>query len=87
MWVWGIIDQLEMAEDGSGPASVRVVEQKTRYQPNTPGRCQKRTTALQIMIYRYVATFPRIILSFAFGWQDFGRNGNYVLVVMANRWT
>jgi hypothetical protein len=53
VWVWGIIDQLEMCD--SEAASVRVVEQKTRFQPSMPGYCQKRTTAVQTMIYRQAA--------------------------------
>lgn len=53
--MWGIIDQLEMTDEELGATSVRVVEQKTRFQPSMPGHCQKRTTAVQTMIYRQAA--------------------------------
>lgn len=51
-FVRGIVDQLSYDSLGE----VQVVEQKTRFQPSLPGICQKRTTALQMMIYRWWPT-------------------------------
>lgn len=52
-WIWGIVDQLEFGEDGR----VVIVEQKTRFQPSLPSHSQRRTTALQVMLYRCCITF------------------------------
>ena len=53
-WVSGVIDQLEINEEGL----IQISEQKTRFQPSLPSDSQKRTTALQVMIYRYPTCAP-----------------------------
>lgn len=49
LWVVGIIDQLEVSDDGK---ALILTDTKTRRSPRLPTMAQKRTTRLQMMLYR-----------------------------------
>ena len=53
----GIIDELSLGDSGE----IKVVEQKSRYQPSLPSECTKATYRLQLMTYRLLP-FPQPLL-------------------------
>lgn len=50
VWLMGIIDQLHYDEHHS----LRLIDTKTRRSPSLPSEAQKRTTRIQLMLYRYL---------------------------------